>query len=66
MKTIIISAAALALYTMSASAASIPAGCVPAVQNWENGSGYTCPVSDAGGDKFKRKETEDETETAAR
>lgn len=65
MKTIILATAALAISTMSASAASIPEGCVPAVQNWQNASGFTCPVADASAapSPFIHKPKKDECET---
>lgn len=39
------------------------------IGNWIGGHNHNCPVSDAGGDKFKRKmkeEAPDEEETAAK
>jgi len=65
MKKTFFAAAALALLAGPALAVDIPEGCTPAVQNWVNGSGFTCAKSDNGGDKFKRPEAEAEAATAS-
>ena len=56
MKLIFASLGAMALMAASTLAApTLP--CNPAVQNWANGSGDTCPVFGAGGQKNTTRKT---------
>lgn len=48
MKYLTIALITVVLALQGTAHAKAPAGCVPAVQNWQNGSGYSCPTSSGG------------------